>query len=169
MIFRSLLFFLLVDSWLVSAAGAGVVVLAGCVVSVVVAGDESVAAGAGSVPGVVAAGGGRAFGLPGVTVSTVAVFPIVEVEAAFALGCKLKPIVSSPDSLAGVMVGAPLCAAVETSGPVFRTPIDRFKIPGRSVDCCFCIRATAVGSGGGTGTPNLTSLFLASPARPESG
>ena len=107
MIFRSPLFFLLVDSWLVLAGGAGVVVLAGCVESVVV-GDASAAAGAASVAGVVSAGPGRASGLPGVTVSTVAVLPRLEGEAALALGCKLKPIVSSPDSLAGVMVGGPL-------------------------------------------------------------
>lgn len=79
--------------------------LAGCVASVV-AGGGSEAAGA--VSGVVAADGGREFGLPGVTVSTVAVLPMLEVEAALAFGCNPKPMVSSPDSLAGVMVGAPL-------------------------------------------------------------
>jgi hypothetical protein len=78
-------------------------VAAGCAGSVV-AGSEA----AGAASGVVAAGGGRELGLPGVMVSTVAVFPILEVEAELALGCKLKPMVSSPDSLAGVMVGAPL-------------------------------------------------------------
>src|SRR5258708_5035471 len=107
MIFRSPLFFLLVDSWLVLAGGAGVVVLVGWVASVVV-GVGSVAAGAASVPEVAPGGTGRESGLPGVTVSTVAAFPTLEVEAAFALGCKLKPMVSSPDSLAGVMVGGPL-------------------------------------------------------------
>ena len=106
---------MLVDSWLVSAGGAGVVVAAGCVVSVVVAGAgsvaagvASVAAGAASVAGVESAGVDMEFGLPGVTVSTVAVFPTLEPVATFALGCKLKPMVSSPDSLAGVMVGGPL-------------------------------------------------------------
>ena len=174
MSFRSPPFFLLVDSWLVLAGGAGVVVLVGAVVFeslelpvAPVAG--SAAAGAGSVAGVEAVGGGREFGLPGVTVSTVAVLPILEVEAPFVLGCKLKPMVSSPDSLAGVIVGAPERAAAETSGPVFNTVIVRFTIPGRSADCSICIRATAVGSEGGTGTPNLTSLFFASPERLESG
>ena len=124
---------MLVDSWLVSAGVAGVVVVAGCVVSVV-AGLVSVAAGAASVAGVSAAGGGREFGLPGVTVSTVAVLPMLEVEAAFAFGCNPKPMVSSPDSLAGVMVGAPAWAAAETSGPVFRTPMDRLTRFGRLVD-----------------------------------
>jgi hypothetical protein len=164
---------LLVDSWLVSAGGAGVAVLgvvlesveeevpAGCAVSA--------AAGAASVAGVAAGGSGRAFGLPGVTVSTVAVFPMLEVGATLAFGCNPKPMVSSPVSLAGVIVGGPLRAAVETSGLVFRKVTVRFILPGRSADCSFCIRATAVGSGGGTGTPNLTSLFLASPARAESG
>jgi len=70
-------------------------------------------------------------------VSTVAVLPtppIVEVEATFALGCGPKPMVSSPDSLAGVMVGAPAWAAAETSGPVFRTPMDRLTRFGRLAD-----------------------------------
>jgi len=107
MIFLSPLFFLLVDSWLALAGGAGVAVLAGCGASVVV-GVASVAAGAASVAGAGSVDEGREPGLPGVTVSTVAVLPILEVEAAFALGCKLKPMVSSPDSLAGVMVGGPL-------------------------------------------------------------
>ena len=102
------------DSWLGSAGVAGFVGLAGCAavesleVPVGAGWVVSVAAGAASVAGVGSASGGRAFGLPGVTVSTVAVFPTLELEAAPALGCKLKPMVSSPDSLAGVIVGAPL-------------------------------------------------------------
>ena len=91
----------------VESVDAGVAVLAGCVVSVV-AGVVSEAAGAASVAGEVAAGAGRAFGLPGVIVSTVAVLPIPEVGATVAFGCNPNPMVSSPDSLAGVMVGAPL-------------------------------------------------------------
>src|SRR5579864_3844165 len=164
MIFRSPPFFLLVDSWLVLAGGAGVVELAGCGVSVA-AGVVSEDAGAASVAG----GSGKAFGLPGVTVSTAAVFPMLELVAALAFGCNPNPMVSSPDSLAGVMVGGPERAAAETSGLVFRKLMLRLIIPGRSADCSFCIRATAVGSAGGTGTPNLTSLFLESPAREESG
>ena len=80
---------------------------AGCVASVA-AGVASAGAGVASVAGVAAGGSGRASALPGVTVWTVAVFPMLEGAAIFAVGCKPKPIVSSPDSLAGVMVGAPL-------------------------------------------------------------
>jgi len=151
------------------------VLAAGCVESVLVEGvelagcAESVAAGDASEEGVAAGGLGRALGLPGVIVSTAAVLPTLEVEAAGVLGCNPNPMVSSPDSLAGVIVGAPLCAAVETSGPDFRTVMDRLTNPGRLKFCSFCIRASAVGSGGGTGTPNFTSLFLASPARDERG
>ena len=133
---------------------------------------ESVAAPAG-VSGVVGvgsvAGAGSALELPGVIVSTVALLPMLEVEGILVFGCKPKPMVSSPDSLAGVMVGAPLRAALVKSGPVFRTIMDRFTNPGRSVDCSFCIRATAVGSAGGTGIPNFSNLFFASPASEESG
>ena len=82
-------------------------VLTGCVVSVVVD-VVSEAAGTASVAGGFAAGAGRALGLPGVTVSTVADVPMPVAVAALALGCKLNPMVSSPDSLAGVIVGAPL-------------------------------------------------------------
>jgi len=71
-------------------------------------GAVSVVAGAASEAGVVAGGCGRASGLPGVMVSTAAVLPTLVVVAAGVFGCKLKPMVSSPDSLAGVMVGAPL-------------------------------------------------------------
>src|SRR5579863_6379700 len=120
MILRRPLFFLLVDSWLVLAGGAGVAfagcvesadagvdALAGCIAlesveSPVVAGCDASVVGAGvseaaggvSVAGVFAASGGRAFGLPGVIVSTAAVLPMLEAEAAFALGCKLNPMVS---------------------------------------------------------------------------
>lgn len=65
-------------------------------------------AGAESVADFGSAGAESEFGLPGVTVSTVAVLPILEPVAVPALGCKLKPMVSSPDSLAGVIVGGPL-------------------------------------------------------------
>jgi len=79
----------------------GVPEVAGC--------DESAGAGAGSAAGVDVAGGlGRAFGLPGVMVSIVAELPTPAVGATAAFGCKPKPMVSSPDSLAGIMVGAPL-------------------------------------------------------------
>ena len=114
MTFRMPCFFLLLDSWLGSALGAGVDVFAGCaalespVLPVAAGWAGSVEAGAGSVADVELAGAVREFGLPGVTVSTVAEDPILDPVAAPALGCKLKPIVSSPDSLAGVMVGGPL-------------------------------------------------------------
>ena len=107
MIFRSPPFFLLVDSWFVLAGGAGVVEPAGGGVSVF-AGVVSEVAGAASVAGVAAGGSGKAFGLPGVTVSTAAVLPMLEGAAIAAFGCSPKPMVSSPDSLAGVIVGAPL-------------------------------------------------------------
>ena len=125
---------MLVDSWLVLAGGAGVVELAGCDASVV-AGVVSEAAGAASVAGVAAGGSGKAFGLPGVTVSTAAVFPMLEGAATAAFGCSPKPMVSSPDSLAGVMVGGPVREAAETSGLVFRKLMVRLIIPGRSADC----------------------------------
>src|SRR5580692_249022 len=114
---RSPLFFLLVDSWLGFAGAAGVVASdAGCVVlesvaatagvSVVAAGESVEAAGAASVAAA-AGGAGRALGLPGVIVSTVALLPMLEEGATMAFGCNPKPMVSSPVSLAGVMVGAP--------------------------------------------------------------
>lgn len=90
-----------------SAGGAGVSAEAGCVVSVA-AGVASAGAGVASVAGATAGGSGRASALPGVTVWTVAVLPMLEGAAAFTFGCKPKPMVSSPDSLAGVMVGAPV-------------------------------------------------------------
>jgi len=98
---------LLEDSWLVLAGVAGVAALAGWDVSVFAGAAASEAAGTVSGAGVAAGGSGNAFGLPGVTVSTVAVFPTLDVVAALAFGCNPKPMVSSPDSLAGVMVGGP--------------------------------------------------------------
>jgi hypothetical protein len=171
MSFRSPPFFLLVDSWLELAGGAGVVeVAAGCVAVESVEASAGAPVAAGEAFGLEeAAGEGKAFALPGVTVCTVAELPMLEVVAPGTLGCKENPIVSSPLSLAGVMVGGPLRAAAETSGPFLRMPMDRFMIPGRAADCSFCIRAIAVGSAGGTGMPNLTSLFFASPASEESG
>ena len=165
---------MLVDSWLEFAGGA-VVVAGGVAVESVVEVPDALpvegAAEAGAESAGDAAGGGNALALPGVMVSTVAVLPMLEpVATAGMLGCNVNPMVSSPDSLAGVMVGSPLRAAAETSGPVFRRPaIDRLTNPSRLADCSFCIRAIAVGSAGGTGMPNFTSLFFASPAREDSG
>ena len=75
----------------------------------------------------VPAGAGSDSGLPGVIVSTAAVLPTPTLEDAPAalFGCNAIPSVSSPDSLAGVMVGSPLLAAMDTSGEFFRTPIVR--------------------------------------------
>ena len=73
------------------------------------------------------AGGGNDSGPPGVIVSTAAVLPAPTLEGAAVavFGCNAIPSVSSPDSLAGVMVGSPLLAAMDTSGEFFRTPIVR--------------------------------------------
>ena len=175
-------FFFVVDSWLLSAGAAGVVVAAGCaalesvgVAAGVLPALESVesvvvAAGAASVDPVVA--GAIELADPGVTVSTVAELPVAPGAPVMPnVGGVPKFSVSSPDSLAGVIVGAPVCADAETSGPVFSAMIDLRSIPGRSwaASCSFCILATAEGSGWGTGIPNLVSLALASPAIEESG
>ena len=105
-------FFLLVDSWVLSAGAAGVaLVLAGCVVSVA-AGVASVAAGVASDAGAAfeefATGWARVVVVPGVTVSTVAVLPDAEPAPRVAVGCGPKERVSSPDSPNGVIVGAPV-------------------------------------------------------------
>ena len=76
-------------------------VVAGCVVVSVVAGAASEPAGVASVAGVVEAGGGRALDLPGVIVSGRRA-PNARLGATLAFGCNPKPMVSSPDSLAGV-------------------------------------------------------------------
>jgi hypothetical protein len=133
---------------------------------------ESVVVEAGAASLVPVAVGAIELADPGVTVSTVAELPV-------APGAPVMPnvvgapklSVSSPDSLAGVIVGAPACADDETSGPVFSAMIDRRSIPGRSraASCSFCILATADGSGWGTGIPNLVSLALASPVSEDSG
>ena len=103
---------MLLDSWLELAGG--VVVVAGCVALVsVAAAPEEESEAAGVAPAGVVARAGSAFALPGVMVSTAAVLPMLEPATAGTFGCKLKPIVSSPDSLAGVMVGSPLRAAAE--------------------------------------------------------
>src|SRR5579871_250755 len=72
-------------------------------------------------------GAGSDSGLPGVIVSTAAVLrtPTLEEPEAGEFGCSAIPRVSSPDSLAGVMVGSPLLAAMETSGEFFRMPVIR--------------------------------------------
>src|SRR5216684_68294 len=126
-------FFLLVDSWLLSAGAAGEPELAGCVVSEDAgAASEEFAAGAGNEPE-----------LPGVTVSTVAEFPPAEPTPIVAVGSVPKESVSSPISPEGVMVGAPVCDAVETSGLVLTRFSERPTKPGRSFEASsFCIRAT---------------------------
>jgi hypothetical protein len=92
-------FFLLVDSWLLSA-GAAVVALvpAGCAVS-----DE-----VGTASEELAPGCASEVEPPGVTVSTVAVFPDAELVPRVAVGWGPKDSVSSPDSPEGVMLGAPV-------------------------------------------------------------
>ncbi len=168
MIFLRPFFFLLEDSWPALAVAAEVVEVAAWVESVLDELSVDVEAGcAGSVDagvslveeaaGVVCV---KLSALPGVIVSTVAELPMLAPPPPATLGCKPKPIVSSPDSLAGVMVGAPLRAARDMSGLVFSTPIALWILPGRSTDSSFCIRATASGSAGGTGPANLPSLFF---------
>ena len=155
-----------VDSWALVSRGGAVVELAavalwagrGCVrigrsrQQVAVLSDAEDAAGAASE---LAAGWGvvsaEEAAVPGVTVSTVAVLP----TAAFGpvmptAGVGPRVSVSSPDSLAGVNVGGPLRAAMVTSGPLFRIPVER-RITARTLARGFrlglCIRATASGSG----------------------
>jgi hypothetical protein len=110
--------------------------------------------------------------VPGVTVSTTAVvdgpFPDGEPPPADMLpGVNVSP---SP-SPSGVRLGAPVRAAVETSGPFRSAPSGLLiRLPRcRGKFCSFCIRANAVGSGWGTGAPNLVNLSFASAARGESG
>src|ERR1017187_5518197 len=172
MILRRPFFFLLVDSWVVSAGGVVVVVAAAAGAASGVAGvGDAASDDAGAASGVAASVAGAAsdafsagamgLALPGVTVSTVAVLPGPEPMLMFGPICGPKLSVSSPDSLAGVIVGAPLCDAVETSGRTFRKLVDRVTSPGRAFAasvCSFFIRASATGSGGGMGIPNLVSL-----------
>ena len=165
-------FFLLVDSWVLSAGGAGTVVLAcslgwnpsspvaaGCVVSV--------AAGVASDAGALAAGAGRESALPGVTVSTVAVFlrwslPRRQSAAAQRKGSR-RPIRWPASSLA------------RPYEMQWKHPAWSQKAHGALPDLGglptvpFASAQRAAGSAGGTGTPNLVSLFFASPARGESG
>src|SRR5260370_2935159 len=106
-------FFLLVDSWLVSAGFAGVVLSAGCAAfgsaAPLLSGglalllDED---GVGSVE--LAVGCAATERVPGVTVSTVAVLPVPPPPVMPSVGGPPKLRVSSPVSLAGVIVGAPL-------------------------------------------------------------
>jgi len=101
------------------------------------------------------------------TVSTTAVFPGLPPPAVKLPGVNVSP---SP-SPSGVRLGAPIRAAVETSGPFRSAPSGLLiRLPrGRGVFCSFCIRAKAVGSGCGIGDPSLVSLAFASAARGESG
>src|ERR1700675_2133707 len=99
-------FFLLVDSWLLSAGLTGVVESTGCAVpgsvTPVLAGLSDVDEAAGST--------GRVDNelLPGVTVSTVAVLLAPGAPVMPSVGGPPKLRVSSPVSLAGVIVGGPL-------------------------------------------------------------
>ena len=106
-------FFLLVDSWLLSAGAAGVVELAGCAAlgseAPVVPGGLALLSDwdrTGSV--VFAAGCSVGERVPGVTVSTVAVLLDPAPPIMPRIDGPPKLSVSSPVSLAGVIVGGPL-------------------------------------------------------------
>jgi hypothetical protein len=106
-------FFLLVDSWLLSAGGAGVVELAGCAVvrsevPVVPGGLELPSDGDRTGSVVFALGCSVGERVPGVTVSTVAVLPAPVPPIMPRVDGPPKLSVSSPVSLAGVIVGGPL-------------------------------------------------------------
>src|SRR6266853_4124001 len=162
-------FFLLVDSWVLSAGGAGVGVSAGC--AALGSAAPELAGGLALLSDVDGAGAAEfAVGcaanepIPGVTVSTVAVLPVPDPPVMPSVDGPPKLRVSSPVSLAGVMVGGPVRADIDTSGPVLRMPMDRCKMFGRlRASSSFCIRATATGSGCGTGIPNLVRFAFASP------
>ncbi len=100
-------FFLLVDSWLLSAGGADVVELVPFALSVGLAvvseDDEGVAS-----PDVAGGCAANEELLPGVTVSTAAELPTPPTPVMPRVGGPPKPRVSSPVSLAGVIVGGPL-------------------------------------------------------------
>ena len=108
-------FFLLVDSWLLSAGGAGVVELAGSAdpelapfalsvgLAPVSEDDEGVAS-----PDVAGGCAANEELLPGVTVSTAAELLTPPTPVMPRVGGPPKPRVSSPVSLAGVIVGGPL-------------------------------------------------------------
>lgn len=101
------------DSWVLSAGGAGVVVSAGCVV--LGSAPEAVPGGLGLLSDVDGAGSvefvaGCAANepVPGVTVSTVALLPVPDPPVIPSVDRPPKLRVSSPVSLAGVIVGAPV-------------------------------------------------------------
>jgi len=100
-------FFLLVDYWLLSAGGAGAVELVLFALSVGLAvvseDDEGVAS-----PAVAGGCAANEELLPGVTVSTAAELPAPPTPVMPRVGGPPKPRVSSPVSLAGVIVGGPL-------------------------------------------------------------
>ena len=104
---------------------------------------------------------------PAGTVSTTAMFAGPWPPVDMLPGVNVSP---SP-SPSGVRLGAPVRAAVETSGPFRSAPRGLLiRLPRcRGKFCSFCIRANAVGSGWGTGAPNLVNLSFASAARGESG
>src|SRR6266566_1271154 len=106
-------FFLLVDSWLLSAGAAGVVELAGWAalgseVLAVPGGLALLSDGDGTGSVEFAAGSSVGEAAPaGVTVSTVAVLPVPPPPVIRRVDGPPKLRVSSPISLAGVIVGAP--------------------------------------------------------------
>lgn len=111
---------------------------------------------------------------PAETVSTATELPLPDPPVPTDPGAPepgLSTSVADVGSLGGFRFGWPVRAAMETSGPVFKTPSDRCMMPGRlrGSFCSCSIRARAPGSDCGTGTPARRSLFLESPTRLESG
>ena len=146
------------DAFGSAVPGAGLApVLAGAFGSV---GEEDegspVAAGAGVAAGVAAAGGLELLSNPAGTLSTATpLLPVPKLPPLTLIPSSPAPglITSPPFPLGGVRFGCPECAAMETSG------MERSALSGalirllcaRGTCCSFCILATAVASGFGTG------------------
>ena len=114
-----------------------------------------VAAGEGVAAGVAAAGGLELLSDPAGTLSTATpLLPVPKLPPLTLIPFPAPGLITSPPfSLGGVRFGCPECAAMETSG------MERSALSGalirllcaRGTCCSFCILATAVASGFGTG------------------
>src|SRR6266852_2833848 len=188
-------FFLLLDSFLFLVLAGVASLVAGCAASAAGASvvlallvSEAVFPSAGVFPsaaGPVASEDPEEFtssagvppagaGSPGLTVPTIPVVPVLAPAPEPTSAVRPPPErISTPEvvSASGSIFGAPLVAAMCTSGPLRKRPNARCGrvSRGRGAFCSAVIQATAFGSGCGTGTPKTCSLPLASPARAESG